>query len=59
MRILLVVLLIISAPMSGCVREGSESANSEDLVVNPDILMSGIFQDVSLMAEKDLSLIHI
>ena len=55
MRILLVILLIISASMSGCVREGSESANSEDLVVNPDILISGIFQDVSLMAEKDMA----
>ncbi len=55
MRVLLAVLLIISAPMSGCMREGSESANSEDLVITPNILISGVFQDISLMAEKDIS----
>ena len=49
------MLLIISAPMSGCIREGSESANSNDLEINPDVLISGIFQDVSLKANKDMS----
>ena len=55
MRVFLAVLLIISAPMSGCMREGSEGANSEDLVITPNILISGVFQDISLIAEKDIS----
>ena len=56
-RAMLLVLVFISASFSGCFGEnevdGVSSAN--DVVVTPAILSGGVFQGLTIAAEKDLS----
>ena len=55
MRAALMVFVIVSAPLSGCMSGESGSLSEEDLDVGPDILVSGHFQSVSLESRHDMS----
>ena len=55
MRAALMVFVIVSAPLSGCMSGESGSLSEEDLDVGPDILVSGHFQSVSLDSRHDMS----
>ena len=54
---LLLVLIMSLAPLSGCFGENMSSrVNSEsDVVVTPETLSGGVFQGMTIAAEKDLS----
>ena len=54
---LLLVLLMFSAAFSGCFgeNESTKVSSSEDAVVTPEILVGGVFQGLTISAEKDLS----
>ena len=52
---LLMVMLMASAPLSGCFGEESEDADSTDLEVNPEVLVAGEVQLVSLSAKSKMS----
>ena len=53
----LLVLLMFSAAFSGCFgeNESTKVSSSEDVVVTPEILVGGVFQGLTIAAEKDLS----
>jgi hypothetical protein len=53
----LLVLLMFSAAFSGCFgeNESTKVSSSEDAVVTPEILVGGVFQGLTISAEKDLS----
>ena len=53
----LLVLLMFSAAFSGCFgeNENTKVSSSEDVVVTPEILVGGVFQGLTIAAEKDLS----
>jgi len=55
MRALLMVFVVLTAPLSGCLGEGSVELSSEDLKIGPDNLVSGLFQEVSLEAEQSMA----
>ena len=55
MRILLVVFVIMTAPLSGCLGEPPEEATAKSLEVGPETLVSGVFQEVSLEARQAMS----
>ncbi|MEC7695227.1 MAG: hypothetical protein CMA00_001755 [Methanobacteriota archaeon] len=57
MRVHLVVFVILCAPMGGCFGESSDSLDSTKLGVGPETLISGLFQEVVLTAEMDLSVL--
>ena len=57
MRVLLVVFVILCAPIGGCFGESSDSLGSTKLGVGPETLISGVFQEVVLTAEMDLSVL--
>ena len=44
----LMVVLMLSAPLSGCFGEDSPGVSSTELKVNPEALIAGEFQPVSL-----------
>ena len=52
---LLLVVLMVSAPLSGCFGEEDSVPTSSDLSVNPDVMVAGSFQLVSLSAEEGMS----
>ncbi|MFL2882088.1 MAG: M28 family metallopeptidase [Candidatus Poseidoniaceae archaeon] len=54
---MLLVLLMFSAAFSGCFgeNESTKVSSSEDVVVTPEILVGGVFQGLTIAAEKDLS----
>ena len=52
---LLLVLLMLLSPMSGCFGEEGGSATADDLVVGPEVLQSGVFQQVELSAGAVMS----
>ena len=52
---LLLVLLMLLSPMSGCFGEEGGSATADDLVVGPEVLQSGVFQQVELSAGAAMS----
>lgn len=56
-RAVLLVLLMFSAAFSGCFgeNESTKVSSSEDVVVTPEILVGGVFQGVTISAQKDLS----
>ena len=56
-RAVLLVLLMFSAAFSGCFgeNESTKVSSSEDVVVTPEILVGGVFQGVTIAAQKDLS----
>ena len=51
----LMVVLMLSAPLSGCFGEDSPGVSSADLGVNPEALIAGEFQPVSLRADSRMS----
>ena len=55
MRLALMVFVIVSAPLSGCMSGEGGSLSEEDLDVGPDELVSGHFQSISLESGHDMS----
>ena len=55
MRAALMVFVILSAPLSGCLSGQGGSLTEEDLDIGPDELVSGHFQSVSLESSHDMS----
>ena len=55
MRAALMVFVILSAPLSGCIGGEGGSLSAEDLEVGPEVLVSGYFQAVSLESRHDMS----
>ena len=57
MQAFLLVTVMILAPLSGCFGENmSDQVNSEsDVVITPQTLSGGVFQGLTIAAEKDLS----
>ena len=51
----LLVLLMISAPLSGCFASSENSPNEGDLSVNITVLEGGIFQDIEFSASNSMS----
>ena len=51
----LLVLLMISAPLSGCFASSENSPNEGDLSVNFTVLEGGIFQDIEFSASNSMS----
>ena len=51
----LMVVLMLSAPLSGCFGEDSPGVSSTELKVNPEALIAGEFQPVSLRADSRMS----
>ncbi|MBI87562.1 MAG: hypothetical protein CMB67_00825 [Euryarchaeota archaeon] len=57
MRVLLVVFVILCAPLGGCFGERDDVIVPSSLEVGPDYLISGVFQEIRLTAETDLSVL--
>ena len=57
MRVLLVVFVILCAPLGGCFGERDDVIVPSSLEVGPDYLVSGVFQEIRLTAETDLSVL--
>ncbi len=55
MRAALMVFVILSAPLSGCIGGEGGSRSAEALDVGPEVLVSGYFQAVSLESRHDMS----
>ena len=55
MRTFLMVFVVLSAPLSGCIGSSESILTSEDLGVVPGTLVSGVFQDVTLEAGQSMS----
>ena len=55
MRAALMVFVVMSAPLSGCMSGQGGSLSEEDLDVGPGELVSGHFQSVSLESRHDMS----
>ena len=55
MRALLMVFVVLAATLSGCIGDSDSSLGPDDLEVVPGILVSGVFQDVTLEAEQAMS----
>ena len=49
------ICVILSAPLSGCLGESGSSLSADDLVIGPETLVSGIFQEVLLESSRDMS----
>ena len=49
------VMLMASAPLSGCFGEEGGGPSSSDLSVNPEVVVAGAFQSVSLSASEGMS----
>ena len=55
---LLLVLIMLGAPLSGCLGGDDDgSLSGDDLVISPDPLVGGIFQNVHMMAKADMSVL--
>tara|TARA_B100000902_G_C27286731_1_gene904850 strand:+ start:496 stop:2196 length:1701 start_codon:yes stop_codon:yes gene_type:complete len=55
MRALLMVFVVLAATLSGCIGDSDSSLGPDDLEVVPGILVSGVFQDVTLEAGQAMS----
>ena len=55
MRAALMVFVILSAPLSGCMSGQGGSLTEEDLDIGPDELVSGHFQSISFESSQDMS----
>ena len=55
MRALLKVFVVLTAPLSGCFGEIGAEVSSDDLEVLQDTLVSGAFQEVTLVAGQGMS----
>ena len=49
------VMLMASAPLSGCFGEEGGGPSSSDLSVNPEVVVAGAFQSISLSASEGMS----
>ena len=52
---LLMVMLMATAPLSGCFGEEEGDPSSADLSVNPEVLIAGVFQPIELTASERMS----
>ena len=52
---LLLVLLMVSAPLSGCFGEEEGEASASSLSVTPEVLEAGVFQQVELTAKAGMA----
>ena len=52
---LMMVMLMASAPLSGCFGEEGGDPTSSDLSVNPEVVIAGAFQPISLSASEGMS----
>ena len=52
---LLLVLLMVSAPLSGCFGEEEAEASASSLSVTPEVLEAGVFQQVELTAKAGMA----
>ena len=52
---LLMVMLMASAPLSGCFGEEGGEPSSSDLYVNPEVVVAGVFQPIELVASESMS----
>ena len=52
---LLMVMLMASAPLSGCFGEEGGEPSSSDLSVNPEVVVAGVFQPIELVASESMS----
>ena len=52
---LMMVMLVASAPLSGCFGEEGGEPTSSDLSVNPAVVIAGEFQQISLRASEGMS----
>ena len=55
MRAVLMVFVMLSAPLSGCLGSSDSELASDDLEIAPGTLVSGVFQDVTLEADQGMS----
>ena len=57
LRAIALMLLFIAAGLSGCFGEDGSNGviRSEDVVVTPEILIGGVFQGMTIAAERDVS----
>ena len=55
MRAVLMVFVMLSAPLSGCLGSSDSELTSDDLEISPGTLVSGVFQDVTLEAGQRMS----
>ncbi|MFL2951396.1 MAG: M28 family metallopeptidase [Candidatus Thalassarchaeaceae archaeon] len=55
MRAVLMVFVMLSAPLSGCLGSSDSELTSDDLEIFPGTLVSGVFQDVTLEAGQRMS----
>ena len=55
MRAALMVFVVLSAPLSGCMSGQGGSLTEEDLDIGPDELVSGHFQSISFESSQDMS----
>ena len=49
------VFVVLAAPLSGCLGSDEDNLTPEDLVIESGILISGVFQDVTLEASRSMS----
>ena len=49
------VFVVLAAPLSGCLGGDEDNLTPEDLGIEPGILISGVFQDVTLEASRSMS----
>ena len=56
LRALLLALTMLLASLSGCFGEEAGSPTADNLVVGPDVLQSGVFQQVELRASTAMSI---
>ncbi len=57
MRAFVMVFVVLTAPLSGCLEEESGAVSADDLSVGPEMLVSGVFQVVSMEASRDMSVL--
>ncbi len=52
---ILIILLMVFAPLSGCFGKGEEGPSSDDAEITPAVWVGGVFQGITISAESDLS----
>ena len=52
---ILIILLMVFAPLSGCFGKGDVGPSSDDAEITPAVWTGGVFQGITISAEADLS----
>ncbi|MEC7042574.1 MAG: hypothetical protein VXW89_04630, partial [Candidatus Thermoplasmatota archaeon] len=52
---ILIILLMVFAPLSGCFGEEDEGPSSNDAEITPAVWTGGVFQGITISADTDLS----